>query len=33
MLDEGVRTFMNDAMVFLAEDPEGHVLEFVKRIE
>ena len=33
MLDEGVRTFMTDAMVFLAEDPEGHVLEFVKRIE
>ncbi|MCK5669879.1 VOC family protein, partial [Candidatus Bathyarchaeota archaeon] len=33
MLDEKVRTFMTDAMVFLVEDPEGHVLEFVKRIE
>ncbi len=33
MLDENVRSFMNNAKVFLVEDPEGHVLEFVKRLE
>lgn len=33
MLDENVRSFSDDAKVFLIEDPEGHVLEFVQRIE
>ena len=33
MLDENVRSFSNEARVFLVEDPEGHVLEFVQRIE
>ena len=33
MLDEKVRSFSNEARVFLVEDPEGHVLEFVQRIE
>jgi len=33
MLDENVRSFSGDARVFLIEDPEGHVLEFVQRIE
>ena len=33
MLDENVRSFSDEAKVFLAEDPEGHVLEFVQRIE
>ena len=32
MLDEKVRTFSTVAKVFLIEDPEGHVLEFVKRL-
>jgi catechol 2,3-dioxygenase-like lactoylglutathione lyase family enzyme len=33
MLDEKVRSFSDEAKVFLVEDPEGHVLEFVQRIE
>lgn len=33
MLDEHVRMFSGEAKVFLIEDPEGHVLEFVQRIE
>ena len=33
MLDEEVRTFSSTARVFLAEDPEGHVLEFIERLE
>ena len=31
MLDEGVREFSTGGWVFLCEDPEGYVLEFVKR--
>jgi catechol 2,3-dioxygenase-like lactoylglutathione lyase family enzyme len=31
MLDEGVREFSTGGGVFLCEDPEGYVLEFVKR--
>ena len=31
MLDEGPRKFSTGAWVFLAEDPEGYVVEFVKR--
>ena len=33
MLDDEVRSFSTVAKVFLIEDPEGHVLEFVKRNE
>ena len=33
MLDEGIRSFSSRAKVFLVEDPEGHVLEFVQRLE
>ena len=33
MLDEGIRSFSSRAKVFLIEDPEGHVLEFVQRLE
>jgi len=33
MLDEEVRSFSSTAKVFLVEDPEGHVLEFVQRLE
>ena len=33
MLDDEVRSFSTVAKVFLIEDPEGHVLEFVKRLE
>ena len=33
MLDEEVRSFSSTAKVFLIEDPEGHVLEFVQRLE
>ncbi len=33
MLDENVRSFSEESKVFLVEDPEGHVLEFVQRIE
>ncbi|NQT09354.1 VOC family protein [Candidatus Bathyarchaeota archaeon] len=31
MLDEGVREFSAGGWVFLCEDPEGYVVEFVKR--
>jgi predicted enzyme related to lactoylglutathione lyase len=31
MLDEGPRKFSTGSWVFLAEDPEGYVVEFVKR--
>jgi catechol 2,3-dioxygenase-like lactoylglutathione lyase family enzyme len=33
MLDDEVRMFSSIAKVFLAEDPEGHVLEFIQRLE
>ncbi len=33
MLDEKVRSSLSTAKVFLIEDPEGHVLEFVQRLE
>lgn len=33
MLDTEVRMFSDIAKVFLAEDTEGHVLEFVQRLE
>ena len=33
MLDEEVRNFSSIAKVFLVEDTEGHVLEFVQRLE
>jgi catechol 2,3-dioxygenase-like lactoylglutathione lyase family enzyme len=33
MLDEEIRSFSSRAKVFLIEDPEGHVLEFVQRLE
>jgi len=33
MLDEGIRSSSSRAKVFLVEDPEGHVLEFVQRLE
>ena len=33
MLDDEVRNFLTGSKVFLVEDPEGHVLEFVKRNE
>ena len=33
MLDDKVRSFSTIAKVFLVEDPEDHVLEFVKRLE
>ncbi len=33
MLDEEVRSSLSTAKVFLIEDPEGHVLEFVQRLE
>jgi len=32
MLDEAARSFSSTAKVFLVEDPEGHVLEFVQRL-
>jgi catechol 2,3-dioxygenase-like lactoylglutathione lyase family enzyme len=30
-VDEGPRKFSTGSLVFLAEDPEGYVVEFVKR--
>ena len=33
MLDKEVRSFSSIAKVFLIEDPEGHVLEFIQRLE
>jgi lactoylglutathione lyase len=33
MLDEKVRPFSSIAKVFLIEDTEGHVLEFIQRLE
>lgn len=33
MVDENVRSFSSIAKVFLVEDTEGHVLEFVQRLE
>jgi catechol 2,3-dioxygenase-like lactoylglutathione lyase family enzyme len=33
LLDEKIRSFSSVAKVFLIEDPEGHVLEFVQRLE
>ena len=33
VLDSEVRMFSDIAKVFLAEDTEGHVLEFIQRLE
>jgi len=33
MLDEEIRSVSSRSKVFLIEDPEGHVLEFVQRLE
>jgi catechol 2,3-dioxygenase-like lactoylglutathione lyase family enzyme len=33
MLDEKIRSFSSTAKVFLIEDPEGHVIEFVQRLK